>query len=178
MLRITGISSWASHARPRLLPATRAAWLRVAVTITHEAARTLDDTSFRCAGQNAGADKGADAPHGPLVEPRARRRDPADHLGGLRDRPRFHRALVLRAPVPLPDAVLLAVRQRRMRARVRGPRPLDPGHPADHPLRLRLAGVRAGLPADLLLLPGRLLPGVLALALSVRRPRAAREVLR
>src|SRR6266700_5321706 len=97
---------------PRPLPASRVAWLRVAVTITHEAARTLDDTSFRSADQNAGANKGADAPHGPLVEPRARRRDPADHLGGLRDRPRVDRALVLRAGRPLPDAVLLAVCQR------------------------------------------------------------------
>ena len=159
---------------PRPLPASGGlAWLRVAVTITHEAARTLDDTSFRSASQDAGADQGADAPHGPLVEPRARRRDPADHLGGLRDRPRVHRALVLRAPVPLPDAVLLAVRQRRMRARVGGPRPLDPGHPADHPLRVRLAAVRARLPADLLLLPGRLLPGVLALA-RARAPCASR----
>src|ERR1700735_2470418 len=117
MLSLTGISSWASHARPRPRPVLRVAWLRVAVTITHEAARTLDDTSFRCAGQNEGADKGADAPHGPLVEPGARRRDPADHLGGLRDRPRVYRALVLRAGRPLPDAVLLPVRQRRGRAR-------------------------------------------------------------
>src|SRR5712664_3860116 len=177
MLRITGISSWASHARPRLLPTLRVAWLRVAVTITHEAARTLDDTSFRSASQNAGADKGANAPHGPLVEPRARRRDPADHLGGLRDRPRVHRALVLRAPVPLPDPVLLAVRQRRVRAGLLGTRALDPGGPADHPLRLCRAGIRAWLPADLLLLPGRLLPCLLAVTRRLRGARAAREVL-
>ena len=31
---------------PPPLPAFWVAWLRVAVTITHEAARTLDDTSF------------------------------------------------------------------------------------------------------------------------------------
>jgi hypothetical protein len=41
---------------PPPLPALWVAWLRVAVTITHEAARTLDDTSFRSASQNAGAD--------------------------------------------------------------------------------------------------------------------------
>src|ERR1700729_2007337 len=146
MLRITGISSWASHARPRPCP-HRGSPGSAAVTITHEAARTLDDTSFRCAGQDAGADKGADAPHGPLVEPGARRRDPADHLGGLRDRPRVYRALVLRAGRPLPDAVLLPVRQRRVRARGFGPRALDPGDPADHPLRLHLAPLRARLPA-------------------------------
>src|ERR1700761_3920836 len=99
-------------------------------------------------------------------------------MGGLRDRPRVHRALVLRAPGPLPDAVLLAVRQRRVRAGVSLDRALDPGDPADHPLRLRLAALRARLPADLLLLSGRLLPRVLALARRVRGARAARAVLR
>src|ERR1700761_7198814 len=168
MLRPIGISSWASHARPAY-PLQGAAWLRVAVTITHEAARTLDDTSFRSASKDAGADQGADAPHGPLVESRARRRDPADHLGGLRDRPRVHRALVLRVRVPLPDPVLLAVRQRRVCAGLVDARALDSGDPADHPLRVRLTAVRARVPAELLLLPGRLLPGVLAAAGRVRR---------
>ena len=43
-----------------------------------------------------------------------------------------------------------------------------PARAADHPLRDRVAGVRAGLPADLLLLPARLLPGLLAGAGRVR----------
>jgi len=34
---------------PRPYPHRGVAWLRVAVTITHEAARTLDDTNFRSA---------------------------------------------------------------------------------------------------------------------------------
>src|SRR6201997_401345 len=45
------------------------------------------------------------------------------------------------------------------------------------PLRLRRVGVGAGFPAALLLLRGRLLPRVLALARRVPRPRAARDLL-
>ena len=57
--------------------------------------------------------------------------------------------------------------------------PAVPGkrYPADHPLRVRLAAVRPRLPADLLLLPWRVLPRVLAVACRVRRARAARFVL-
>ena len=46
------------------------------------------------------------------------------------------------------------------------------------PLRGRVAAVRARLPADLLLLPAGLLPGVLAGARRLRGPRAARQLLR
>src|ERR1700753_4218685 len=121
---------------PPPLPASRVACLRVAVTTTDKAARTLDDTTFGRAGGTAGAAQGAHAPYRPLVPPRARRRDPADHMGGLRDRPRVHRALVLRVRVPLPDPVLLAVRQRRVCAGLVDARALDSGDPADHPLRV------------------------------------------
>src|SRR6202050_594209 len=65
-----------------------------------------------------------------------------------------------------------------MRAGLEHPGPVDPGGAADHPLRVRVPGVRAGLPADLLLLPGGVLPRVLALARRVRGARAAREVHR
>ena len=53
---------------------------------------------------------------------------PADHLGCLRDRARPHRQVVLRAAVPLPDPVLLAVHQRRVHAGLGQPRHLDSGH--------------------------------------------------
>ena len=109
--------------------------------------------------------------------PRVGGRWPYD-LGGLRHGARVHRPLVLRAAVPLPDPVLLAVRQRRVRTRVEQPGALVAGHTADHPVRDRVAGVRARLPADVLLLPRGLLPGVLAGTGRVRGARAAREVHR
>ena len=65
-----------------------------------------------------------------------------------------------------------------MRAGLERPGPVDPGGAADHPLRIRVAGVRARLPADVLLLPAGVLPGVLAGAHGLRGARAARQVHR
>ena len=53
---------------------------------------------------------------------------------------------------------------------------LDPRGAADHPVRVRVAAVRARLPAQLLLLPAGVLPGVLAsrrAACAVREPHAS-----
>src|SRR6266702_2400602 len=137
-----------------------------------------DDTSTGSAGQVAGADFRTYIPQGQLVADAADCRGRPDGLGALRHDPRVHGPLVFRAPVPLPDAVLLAVRQRRMRAGLEHAGPVDPGRAAGHPVRVRVAGVRARLPADVLLLPAGVLPGVLARAVRVRGARAARHVLR
>ena len=137
-----------------------------------------DDTGTGSPGQVAGADFRTHIPQGQVVADAADCRGRPHDLGALRHRPGFHRPLVFRAPVPLPDAVLLAVRQRRMRAGLEHAGPVDPGGAADHPVRVRVAGVRARLPADVLLLPGGVLPGVLARAVRVRGARAARHVLR
>src|SRR6516162_5509688 len=101
----------------------------------------------------------------------------AHYLGAVRDRSGIHRALVLRTAVPLPDAVLLAVRQRRMRAGIVLPGHVDPRGAADHPVRVRHAAVHPRVPADLLLLPRRLLPVVLAGTDGVRGARTACQVL-
>src|ERR1700722_8843606 len=148
------------------------------VGVTLEAARTLNDTGTRSASQNKGANLRTYLPHGSVVEVTGHPGGGADDLGRLRHSPRVHGTLVLRSPVPLPDAVLLAVRQRRVRAWVEHTGPVDPGRPADHPVRVRVPGVRPRLPADLLLLPEGVLPGLLALPRRVRRPRAARVLLR
>src|SRR3981081_786704 len=136
-----------------------------------------DDASNRGAGENASADPGAHAPQGPVVAAAGHRRHPADHLGPVRDRARLHGPLLLGTGLPLPDAVLLAVHQRRVRARVQQPRPVVPGRAADHPLRAGVAAVRARLPAELLLLPAGLLPRVLAGAGRVRPAGAPTAVL-
>src|SRR5580693_4948362 len=150
------------------------------VTLTLEAARTLNknDTGTGSAGQNPGADLRTHLSHRPVVEDATRGGRRPDDLGGLRHGARFHRPLVLRAIGPLPDPVLLPVRQRRVRAGLERPGPVDPGGAADHPVRVRVAGVRARFPVYLLLLPGGVLPGVLAGAFGVRGTRAAREVHR
>src|SRR6266704_6476320 len=149
------------------------------VTLTIESSEDAeDDTGTGSAGQDAGADFRTHVPQGPLVAGTAYHRDPAHDLGRLCDGSRIHRPLVLRGQGQLPDPVLLAVHQRRMRAGVEQPGPLVPGDPADHPLRADIAAVRAGLPAVLLLLPAGLLPGVLALARGLRGARAARQVHR
>src|SRR5215472_82468 len=137
-----------------------------------------DDTGTGSAGQIAGADFRTYFPQGQVVADAADCRGRSHDLGAVRHGPGVHGPLVFRAPVPLPDAVLLAVRQRRMRAGLEHPGPVDPGRAADHPVRVRVAGVRARLPADLLLLPRGVLPGVLARADRVRGARAAREVQR
>src|SRR5262249_26848976 len=127
---------------------------------------------------NEGADLRADAPQGPMVAQADYHRDTARYLGAVRDRSGIHRALVLRTAVPLPDAVLLAMCQRRMRAGIVLPGHVDPRGATDHPVRVRHAAVHPRLPAELLLLPRRLLPGVLAGADGVRGARAARTVYR
>src|SRR2546421_7316161 len=65
-----------------------------------------------------------------------------------------------------------------MRAGINRHRHLDSRGAADHSLCVRLAAVRAGIPAFLLLLPWCLLPRVLAVARRLRGARAARLVLR
>src|ERR1700731_3059697 len=62
--------------------------------------------------QDTGADTRPDAAQGPVVAGTCHHGDPADDLGNVRDRARVPGPLVLGAQVPLPDAVLLAVRQR------------------------------------------------------------------
>ncbi len=87
-------------------------------------------------------------------------------------------ALLLRRGVPLPVAVLLALRHgvvRPGRARLRH---LVRRVPAVRPVRVARAAVPARLPAHLLLLPQGVLPVVLAVAAGLRRRRAAREVHR
>ena len=168
----TGISSW--HTRKAgLVPARR----RVALYL-ESSEDAEDDTGTGSRGQVAGADFRTHIPQGQVVADAADCRGRAHDLGALRHGPGFHRPLVFRAPVPLPDAVLLAVRQRRMRAGLEHAGPVEAGGTADHPVRVRVAGVRARLPADVLLLPGGVLPGVLACAVRVRGARAARLVLR
>src|SRR5580693_7316898 len=137
-----------------------------------------DDTGTGSAGQNPGADFRTHVPYGRLAEVAAHRSGRAHHLGRLRHGPRVHGPLVLRAPVPLPHAVLLAVRQRRMRAGLEQPGPVVAGGAADYPVRDRVAGVRGRLPADVLLLPAGVLPRVLARAHGLRGPRAARHLHR
>src|SRR5271169_5632361 len=65
-----------------------------------------------------------------------------------------------------------------MRAGLECPGPVVAGGAAGHPVRDRVAGVRARLPGDVLLLPAGVLPGVLAFPGRVRGARAAREVHR
>src|SRR5690348_15858304 len=137
-----------------------------------------NDTSTRSPGPIQGADLRTHISQGSLVAGTAYHRGAAHDLGALRHGPRVHRPLVLRAQVPLPDAVLLAVRQRRVRAGLERPGPLVAGHPADHSVRGRGADLRARLPYDLLLLPAGVLPGLLAVAGRVRGARAARDVHR
>src|SRR5690242_18906332 len=137
-----------------------------------------NDTVTGSAEQVPGADFRTHIPQGQVAIDAADGRGRSHDLGALRHGPGVHGPLVFRAPVPLPDAFLLAVRQRRMRAGFEHAGPVDPGGPADHPVRVRVAGVRARLPADVLLLPGGVLPGVLARAVRVRGARAARHVLR
>src|SRR5580692_12254782 len=88
------------------------------VTLTLEAARTLNknDTGTGSAGQVAGADLRTHLPYRPLVETATRGGGRPHDLGDLRHSARVHRPLVLRAFGPLPDPVLLPVRQRRVRA--------------------------------------------------------------
>src|SRR5438132_6938138 len=106
------------------------------VTLTIESSEDAeDDTGTGSAGQDAGADFRTHVPQGPLVAGAAHYGDPAHDLGCLCHGARFHRPLVLRAAVPLPDAVLLAVHQRRMRAGLEQPGALVPGGAADHSLR-------------------------------------------
>src|SRR5260370_39332943 len=162
------------HEEAGLVPAG-GAW-RYAYPLSSEDAE--DDTGTGSPGQDAGADLRTHVPQGPLVAGAAHYRDTAHDLGHLRHRARFHRPLVLRAPVPLPDAFLLAVRQRRMRGGVEQPGPLVPGGAADRSLRAGVAAVRAGLPAVLLLLPAGLLPGVLARPRGPRGPGAPRPPYR
>src|SRR6476661_153819 len=71
-----------------------------------------DDTGTGSAGQIAGADFRTYIPQGQVVADAADRRDRSHDLGALRHGPGVHGPLVLRAAVSLPDAVLLAVRQR------------------------------------------------------------------
>src|SRR6266700_1407020 len=149
------------------------------VTLTIESSEDAeDDTGTGSAGQDAGADFRTHVPQGPLVAGTAYHRDPAHDLGCLCHRARFHRPLVLRGLRSLPDAFLLTVHQRRMRGRVEQPGPLVPGGAADHPVRAGVAVARARLPAVLLLLPPRVLPGILARARGLRGARAARQVHR
>src|SRR5215469_1185014 len=156
-------------------------WNRLIGSPDHRAAAqcTAARTSGHDAGngyaiQNQGADIGPHAAQGPVAAVGGHNGHPADRLGDLCDRARVHGALVLGAPVSLPVAVLLAVRQRGVRAGVEQPGPVDPRGAADHPVRVRVAGVRARLPAELLLLPAGLLPGVLAVTTRLRGARAAR----
>src|SRR5713101_9367829 len=87
------------------------------VTLTLESSEDAeDDTGTGSAGQDAGADFRTHIPQGPLVAGAAYHGGPAHHLGGLCHGARVRRPLVLRGQVPLPDAFLLAVHQRRMRA--------------------------------------------------------------
>src|SRR4030088_2643140 len=140
--------------------------------------RDVYDATIGSAGQDQGADLRTNAAQGPLVAGPGRDGRAADDLGGLRDRARFHRPLVLGAEVSLPDALLLAVHQRRVRAGREQPGPVAARAPADHPVRAGVAAVRARLPAYLLLLPEGLLPGLLARARRVRGAGAARQLHR
>src|ERR1019366_1547623 len=115
---------------------------------------------------------------GPAAEGAPHHRGAADDLGGLRHDPRARRPLVLRDEISLPDAVLLAVRQRRVRGGAGQPGALVRRGAAGHPVRGGLAAVRARLPAVLLPLPARLLPGVLAGGGGVGRGRRARGASR
>src|SRR5215469_13087194 len=134
MLGLTGISSWAS--RVRAAPPDMSCLAARRVRITDKAARTLiDDSSIGRACQNAGADFRADVPQGQLEKGADCRRYAAHPLGDLRDGPRIHGALVLGAAVPLPDAVLLPLCKRRVRAGIFLPGHVDSRGTADHPVR-------------------------------------------
>src|ERR1700730_9119651 len=149
------------------------------VTLTLESSEDAeDDTGTGSAGQDAGADFRTHVPQGPLVAGAAHYRDPAHDLGCLCHGARFHRPLVLRGQGSLPDALLLPVRQRRMRGRSEQPGPLVPGGAADHSVRGGVAAVRTRLPAFLLLLPARVLPRVLERPGGLRGARAARHLHR
>ena len=77
--------------------------------------------------------------------------------------------------LPLPDTVLLAVCQRRVRARIAAVSAYwFPALPPIIPYAIVSLLFVLGLPAHLLLLPAGLLPGVLAVAAGVRGARAAR----
>src|ERR1700688_1745284 len=84
------------------------------VGVTLKAARTLNDTGTGSARKNTGANLRTHLPYGSVVEVTGHPGGRADPLAGLRHGPRVHGPLVLRARRPLPDAVLLAVRQRRV----------------------------------------------------------------
>ena len=173
---VTSLVDWNKFLAARGKPASSSQAARGVNLESSEDAE--DDTGTGSPGQVAGADFRTHIPQGQVVADAADCRGRPHDLGALRHGPGFHRPLVFRAPVPLPDAVLLAVRQRRMRAGLEHAGPVDPGGAAGHPVRVRVAGVRARLPADVLLLPGGVLPGVLARAVRVRGARAARHVLR
>ena len=96
----------------------------------------------------------------------------------LRDRPRVLQKDYFVGDVPLPDAVLLAVPLRRLRRPSRRTSARSCRTCGWLSRRRADPAVPAAVPADLLLLPQGLLPGVLALAAGLRGRRAAHEVHR
>ena len=124
----------------------------------------------------AGQDLGPHVAHRPLVALRRSSRSsgsaPGPAYATVR---RLHAEVVLGRGLPLPDAVLLPLHLDGLRARGGALRAVPAGRvvPA---LRGAHAAVPAAVPADLLLLPEGLLPGVLALAARLRRRGAAQDL--
>ena len=121
-------------------------------------------------------DPAAHAAHRPLVEVAADRRPGLRRVRHLRDGAGVPAEQLLRRRVPLPDAVLLAVHQHGLCA---GGQPLlaaDPARRVVASVRGVDAAVPAAVPADLLLLPRRLLPLGVAVPDRVRGGRTAREI--
>src|SRR5260370_31272617 len=148
-------------------------------TMTHASNGGVgNDADDDGAAANPGEDPRPDPADRPLVACARGHRHRAHDLGALRDRARLPRPVVLGAAVPLSDAVLLAVRQLRLRPRVEQPGHLVPQGALDRALRERVAAVRARLPAELLLLPACLVPGVLAGTDRVRRAATIRALHR
>src|SRR5690349_9282141 len=150
-------------------------------TSGHRRERTRHDDNCPRRGaahwRREGRDRGQDPPYRPLVVPAGDPGRGADALGRLRDVPGVHAGPLLDRPVPLPDAVLLAVRLERVHAGGGGVRAVPAGV-ADPAVRGDDAAVPAAVPPDLLLLPQGVLPGVLDVAAGLRRRRAALVVQR
>src|SRR5207342_3784495 len=116
-----------------------------------------------------GPDRPADVAHRQLAQGSHPHRGAAHPVGALRAGPDRDPAELLRGAVPLPVAVLLAVRVGIVRAWGPGLRHLVRALPAAGPAGHPRPAVPAGLPADVLLLPPRVLPLLLALPAGLRR---------
>src|SRR5499427_8163181 len=139
----------------------------------HPGGESRNDTGHAGASQGQGADRGTDLAQGPVVAParhqrgRPRRGGDLPHLGLAGQRELLLEALHLPAVLAVPGHHVHG------RGGVRLDPVADLADPGDHhPLDTD------GIPADLLLLPKGLLPGLLAGADRLRGARAARALHR